>query len=560
MDVKLNRRSFIGGLAGMIAGAFPFTSYGQGTDQEVKAMRPPGRFGDINPNTIYDVCIIGSGFAGAVLGEALARHGVKTVILESGPDPRGNAVDPRFQQLNAFRSIGPIDYPVNTSRFRGVGGTSWLWGGVCTRLHPADLAPNAYAPAGASWPIRYEELEPFYQRAEETLRVRGGPRSKYDPPRSKVYPFPSDRNVGPLQSLLNNAGIIISDMPFSTSVQRKSSFLTDRYGPMVLMTDRHLPDFQKSSSGNFFSEITVTRLLADPSGVVTGAEVRDLDRNVKITRARVFVVACGGLESPRLLLLSRSARFPNGIGNDHDLVGRFFTEHSGKSFAGRVKIGWSSFGFYNLRGFSYQYYEQFKKLGLGGMRLAFDLDPGIDKSDIMAVNLSKMVKGIFTPSLGITIGFEIKPSPENRVTLDVKAKDYFGNAIGNLYMRESDDDARTLDSGTEIVRKIIPALKLENVEELPRNPWAHHHMGTCRMGDNPRTSVVDRNLQVHGMKNLFVAGSSVFVTSGTAHPTLTLTALSLRLSEFLRTQLRDGAFSSLSAIRRAALRGANVSA
>ena len=136
----------------------------------------------------------------------------------------------------------------------------------------------------------------------------------------------------------------------------------------------------------------------------------------------------------------------------------------------------------------------------------------------------------------------MKPCPENRVTLDSEVKDYFGNPVANLFLNESQEDVMTVERARPIVRKIYADLGAENLEELPRNFWARHHMGTCRMGDNPRTSVVDRNLQVHGTSNLFVAGSSAFVTSGTAHPTLTLTALSLRLWDHLRLQLRNGAF------------------
>ena len=104
---------------------------------------------------------------------SLVKHGIKTVILESGPDPRGKSIDPRFQQLDSYRSSGPIEYPVVSSRFRGVGGTSWLWGGMCPRLHPIDFEKNSYTPPGASWPISYEDLQPYYEQAEQALRVRG---------------------------------------------------------------------------------------------------------------------------------------------------------------------------------------------------------------------------------------------------------------------------------------------------------------------------------------------------------------------------------------------------
>ena len=333
---QLNRRSFLAGLGYMIA-AFSIPDLGF-TVQPHRAPDPGDRtrrFADIDDNMIFDVCIIGSGFAGAILGNALVKHGIRTVILESGPDPREQSIDPRFQQLDILRSSGPIDYPVMNAHFRGVGGTSGLWGGMCTRLHPSDFENNSYAPAGASWPITYADLEPYYERAETALRVRGGKQTDFHPPRRIDYLFPPDRDVGPVESLLQKVGISVSDIPFSTSEHAHPSILNGRYGPFVRMTESYLPGFQASPYAALIPEVTVTRLLVDEPGCIRGAEVRDLDRNVKIVRARIYVVACGGLESPRLLQLSRSPGFPNGIGNNHDLVGRYFMEHRPVSYSGR---------------------------------------------------------------------------------------------------------------------------------------------------------------------------------------------------------------------------------
>jgi choline dehydrogenase-like flavoprotein len=550
-QIRLDRRSFLVKLGASLAalsasGLNSSTHAAQPAEPKLRA----GRFGDIDENTMFDVCIIGSGFAGAILGASLARQNIKTVILESGPDPRGKSIDPRFQKLDQYRSSGPLEYPVVSSRFRGVGGTSWLWGGMCPRLHPMDFEQNSYTPRGVSWPISYKDLESYYEQAEQALRVRGGKRSRHHPAKSSDYPLPPDRDVSSLESILQQAGITISDVPYSTPKDRESSFLSDRFGPFVRMTDSHLPEFQKSAYGNLISEVTVTRLLADESGSIVGAEIRDLDRNIKKLRARFYVVACGGLETPRLLLLSRSDRFPDGIGNNHDLVGRFFMEHRPARFNGQIRLGWQTFTLPQLKGKSYQFYEESKSLGFGGMAFSFDLEGAVDGQQIRAGEIGKAFNRLSTRNLEITVETETKASPENRVTLDPEAKDYFGNPGISLFVSESDEDARTVNRGKKMARKIYADLGAEGVEELPRNFWAHHHMGTCRMGANARTSIVDGNLRVHGMTNLFVAGSSVFVTSGVANPTLTLTGLSLRLSEYLRSQLRSGALPALHENRR----------
>jgi choline dehydrogenase-like flavoprotein len=254
------------------------------------------------------------------------------------------------------------------------------------------------------------------------------------------------------------------------------------------------------------------------------------------------VVACGGLETPRLLLLSRAAGFPQGIGNNRDLVGRFFMEHRTLDFKGHVSIGWRTFSLYRLGGQSHQFYEAFKNDGLGGVTFNFWLPGAIDRHEIKTGEFGKVLTRLGTRQLQISFDYEMKPSPENRVTLDTKNRDYFGYPGTNLFLSETEEDRKTLSGGQKIARKIFADLGVEQVEELPRSGWGHHHMGTCRMGENPQTSVVDANLRVHGTKNLFLAGSSVFVTSGTANPTLTLTALTFRLADHLLAQLQKGVF------------------
>jgi choline dehydrogenase-like flavoprotein len=385
-------------------------------------------------------------------------------------------------------------------------------------------------------------LEPYYEQAEKALRVRGGKRSQHHPPTKTDYPIPADRNVSPLESMLKQIGIVISDIPFSTSIHRAPSFVESRFGPYVLMTDSYIPSFQKSGFGNLISNATVTRLVVDSNGIVASAEIKDLDRNVKMLRARAYVIACGALESPRLLLLSRSSLFPNGIGNNHDLVGRCFMEHRETKLRGRVSIDWRTFNASPLRAQSYQFYRDFKSLGLGGMSLVFALESALHGLAIKSDELGKSLNEFTTRNLTIFVETEMKPLSENRVTLDKAIKDYFGSPGINLFLNESEQDLRTVERGSKIARKIFADLGVEQIEALPRNTWGHHHMGTCRMGDNARSSVVDRDLRVHGTKNLFIAGSSVFVTSGTANPTLTLTALSLKLADHLRSQLQKSGF------------------
>jgi choline dehydrogenase-like flavoprotein len=474
------------------------------------------------------VCIVGSGFAGAILAESLVRHGIRTIVLESGFDAGAPPLDPRLKPLEVFRSSGPLDYPVARTRFRGVGGTSWLWGGFCTRLQPADFEENAFTPRDCRWPIRYRDIEPYYERAERSLQVSGGPESKLHPPRRSSYPSTLMTDDSYLRSMFGKVGVAVSPQSLSIPAAR------------VALT--HLPAFQASSHGTLIQGGTVTRLITQGNGRLTAAEVKDLDRNVKTVRARVYVVACGGLESPRLLLLSRTAEFPNGIGNNHDVVGRYFMEHSNVGFTATARIRLTRVIRDRAFDISYQYYDDFKKRGLGGMRLDMIIDAVLG-TEVRGWQFRSIAGKLWSPELRIGAGVEMEPSSRNRVTLDPDIRDHFGNPAANVYVGDSEADLKTREEARRVVRRLYTSLGAKDVQESPRRSWAHHHIGTCRMGDNPQTSVVDQNLRVHGTSNLFVAGSAVFVTSGCSGPTLTLTALSLRLADHIRTQMNAGVFN-----------------
>jgi choline dehydrogenase-like flavoprotein len=222
-------------------------------------------------------------------------------------------------------------------------------------------------------------------------------------------------------------------------------------------------------------------------------------------------------------------------------------EHRTIRFHGRVRA--NSFQIYPQVGRSFQFDEEFRHKGLGSFLMGFILMT-VRRGDFSLRDLGGLWDGVTSaldrikrPELRISASPEMPPFPENRVTLDSQVKDYFGNPAVNLHLNESEKERRVAQQATQVIRQIYADLNAEQVRELDRG-WSHHHMGTCRMGSNPKTSVVDRALRVHGTSNLFVAGSSVFVTSGSANPTLTLTALSLRLADYLHSQLRDRSLSA----------------
>ena len=215
-------------------------------------------------------------------------------------------------------------------------------------------------------------------------------------------------------------------------------------------------------------------------------------------------------------MLSKSSTFPNGIGNDHDLVGRFFMEHPNLNLFGSIP------GMAAVRhelGRCHQFYQEFKQRGLGSIILV--VGRSSDEPD----------------TLQISVTFEMQPQAENRIRLEDTRLDIFGNPIATLPLTFSEKDQQTMDAGRTLVNDIFQRLGGSFLREDDLS-WSHHHLGTCRMGSDPATSVIDGNLKVHVSPNLYVAGSAGFVTAGASHPTVAITALSHRLAEHLDERLQ----------------------
>lgn len=492
--------------------------------------------GILDSSEPFDVCIIGSGFAGTILGNSLVSRGVRTVILESGNTLIRWFADSRLRQLAAYNTSGNANYLTSNTKARAIGGNSNFWTGRAERLHPIDFEKNAYTPTSNPWPITYNEIEPYYEQAEKTLRVRGGALSEYHPPRKNILPLPPSTDISALKAMYAKVGVTIDDSPTATPTKGWRFFRLHK---------ELLPAFTASPHALLVTGVTVTRLNTDSNRRVVGAEVRTMDGTTKIVRSRLYVVACGGIESPRLLLLSHSELYPNGIGNAYDRVGRGFNEHPGVNFFAKIPHTRNTLYPSHKIGRTHQYYDEFKRQGLGGVLPVF-IQSWIFPNHLMSFKLSKIPKNISymlsrLSKAQIYIGTinEQYPDDENRVTLDERSKDYFGNPLANLSLRFTEIDRKTLTRTRQLIRSIFAQLNAQDIRESELT-WSRHHIGTCRMGDNPKTSVVDRDLRVHEASNLYVAGSETFVTGGAEPPVLTITALAHRLADHLTTRLEKG--------------------
>jgi glucose dehydrogenase len=487
----------------------------------------PKNFGALDVAEPYDACIVGAGPSGLIVGTLLARRGMRTLVLESGYTMARWVLDRRVQSLADYEVSGDANYPAKRTKARLVGGNSNFWTGRCERFHPSDFGQHPYTPARNPWPISYRDLEPHYEQAEELLRVRGGELSAWMPPRSGPLPLPARGDISGLRQPFAAAGVTVDVAPTATP----------RHGLRFFrMQNEILPAALCSPNLTLVSGATVTRLLADEDRRITGAETRTLGGGCKLARARLFLIACGGIETPRLLLLSHSEQFPKGIGNHHDRVGRGFNEHPSLNFYSKVRHTRATLYPRHKIGRIHQFYETLRPRGLGSIDISVIqswLFPHhlLPPQDLL-LDLGRALGRVVRPTLYMGPNIEMRPADENRVTLSASRRDLFGNPLAHLHFSFGEDDRRTLEGARALVLDLFHRLGADSIREGPLT-YSRHHIGSCRMGTDPHTSVVDPDLRVHEARNLYLLGSETFVTGGAVTPVLTIVALAFRLADHL---------------------------
>jgi choline dehydrogenase-like flavoprotein len=526
---------------------------------------------DLEPNTSIraDICIVGAGAAGITLATMLDGYSLSVCLIESGD----HSPDEPTQALYDLEISG---YPVREnfmSRARYFGGTSNIWAGRSMKMTELDVSQREWIPE-SGWPITYAELERYYSSAEHMLRLPSFKRTETKILQHKISPAET--------RLLDN-----DDLTPTVSVWAKSPM---RFGAAYKSQLRH------SVNISVFLNANATQILLNPAGTrVDGIRVATLGGKAFHVMARRFVLSCGGMENPRLLLVSRDVQ-KKGVGNQYDVVGRYFMDHPRAVF-GRVKLqrpfrlpallgvpirdGIAQLGirlsddvqkreallnhyltferrWSDQSAMAYQSFIHTMKIllrkgysgsrfGLFGAKLTKipELIYLLAPRELMPHSLYRILKGM-TDNIrkGVTelivVNYcEQAPNPTSRLYLS-NERDHLQMNRLILDWKVGDPETRSLLRLQELVNSSLKQNGIgyvyDNSEVVNKLQYtdASHHIGTTRMSDNPRKGVVDRNCRVHGVTNLFVAGSSVFPTSGYANPTLSIVALAIRLAEHLK--------------------------
>ena len=514
-----------------------------------------------------DICIVGSGAAGITLARELNDQPFKICLLEAG----GFDYDVQTQALYRGSSVGFSYYPLEATRLRMFGGTTMHWGGASRPLDPMDFEARDWVPH-SGWPFGYDHLAPFYKRAHPVLEL--GP---------FVY------SSKPLEARGLRAAKFASHALRNEVLQQSTP---TRFG------NTYREELRRSRNIDVYLRANVVEIETDSAGkLVHRLRVATLAGNDFSVTAKIFILAAGGIENPRLLLNSDRIN-RQGVGNTNGLVGRFFMEHP-------VAL-WGSAGSLAPLDLSLRYYEDrvlvsmrnqttpdttfwgfvtpspdtLRRHKLLNCGIALRRPPESEVPGIVSARGIKnaIVEGKWPEQLATHIGnvvrdlndvalhsarkvagweslpdqveiqywAEPEPNPDSRIYLS-KERDALGQRRSVLDWRLTDRDTRNIRTflhlfATEVGQAGIGRLRIDpRVEADDLQPvlsGSYHHMGTTRMHSDPRRGVVDANCRMHEVANLYIAGSSVFPAAGHANPTLTIVALALRLADHVKNVMR----------------------
>jgi choline dehydrogenase-like flavoprotein len=545
------------------------------------------------PSDEVDFVIVGSGAAGGILAKELAGHGFKVVVLEQGPyltekdfvhdeikvlqeDLLTN--HPKLQPTT-FRKT-PEDKAKQQRALvygRLVGGTSVHFTANFWRLHEIDFIERSKVGAipGANlvdWPITYGDLEPYYTKVEWEIGVSGlAGASPFDPPRSKPYPMPPL----PVKSsgvIFERAARLLGWNPFPAPMAILSQTYAGRsacvncgfclgFGCEVGAKSSSLATAVRMAEKSGHCEIRansyVHRIEMNDRGFVTGVTYFDAQRNAVLQRARAVLVCANGAETPRLLLLSANKQFPDGLANSSGLVGKNLMLNSAA-----VSVGVFDEPLNDYRGFAvsrvlHDFYELDRaKVGFyggGGLDARFDLTPiGFALGSLppgsprWGKDYKSMLQNNFVRTMEVFGHGTSLAREENSFSLDAELKDAWGLPALRMTYKDHPDDIKLANWLGARSLELLDAAGAKQRWTLPvaEQEFAVHLLGTCRMGSDAKTSVINSDHRTHDVKNLFLCDGSSLVTSGRGQPTMTIEALAFRAADRITALAKRGEISA----------------
>lgn len=530
-----------------------------------------------------DAVIIGAGASGAAAAKVLTEQGLRVVALEKGPwrtkesfggDELANVnrynlwpdplLNPRTSRTSA-EAEAEIDPFCPVPQM--VGGGTVHWQGWLPRFTPDDfrlrtVAGDLPGTTLADWPISYDELEPYYDAVEWAFGVSGqAGANSFEGPRRRGYPCPPMPQSRYAEKFHDGCAKLgwnsfptpqaALSRPFNgrpaTVVSAFAQQHGDPTGTRSSALNVFIPDALATGRYELRPESYVRELVLDERGRIKAAVYEDAAGIVFEQEADVFLLACGAVETARLMLMSTSTRFPNGLANSNDLVGRNVTFHeysaSVATFDDPINA-WAGGGYVSAS--SFQFYEHDASRGFvsgghiaaAGVGIPLPINWGLPGKPTWGAEAKQVDRDYFNHSMAVAMVLHDMPQHDNRVDLDDTVVDAWGLPVARITLTPHDND---LAQGRFLVDRCGEILEAAGGKDVTKvyaekvtGNCSHQH-GTARMGDDPETSVTDRHCRTHEVDNLFIVDGSPFPTATGANPTLTIMANAWRVAEFITT-------------------------
>ncbi|KNB54300.1 glucose-methanol-choline oxidoreductase [Streptomyces caatingaensis] len=517
------------------------------------------RFSDADE---VDLVVVGCGAGGATLAQRMSRHGWSVVCLEAGPfwDPDSDWVSDEAASHHLYWTdprvidgADPVPLGANNSG-RGVGGSTVHFAGYTPRFHPSDFRTYSEDGVGADWPLSYGELRPYYERIEQELPVAGQFWPWGDP---HAYPHAPHPVGGNGEVFLRGAAalgiearvgpVAITNGRFGNRphcVYRGFCLQGCKVNAKASTLITHVPD-ALAHGAEIRAESMVTGIELDARGRrATGVRYVRHGRE-RFQRAKVVAVAGYSIETPRLLLNSTSRRFPDGLCNDHDLVGRYVMVQGAPQVSGRFTEEVRQYKAPPPEVTSEQFYETDPSRPFVRGFSVQNVSPlPITWAEHVAAqghwgeDLRRYMEDyVHWATLGALC--ELLPLPGNRVTL-ADEKDRYGLPVARFTYSQCDNDRRLIRAAEAVMQDILRAAGASEVMTIDRYA---HLVGGCRMARDPEHGVVDADLRTFAVRNLLITDGSVLPTQGSANPALTIMALVDRAAERLAAAGASGGAS-----------------
>ncbi|ODT20845.1 MAG: gluconate 5-dehydrogenase [Mesorhizobium sp. SCN 65-12] len=526
-----------------------------------------------------DVVIIGAGASGAAAAKVLCEAGMKVVALEKGPWRRKESFGgDELANINRY-NLWP-DPMLNPRTWREtaadkarlemfcpvpqmVGGGTVHWQGWLPRFTPNDFRLRTVAGelAGTSladWPVSYDEIEPYYLKVEWAFGVSGeAGANRFEGPRSGGYPCPPMPMSRYAQKFHQGCSALgwnsfptpqaALSRPFGGRKATVVSAFAQQHGDPTGTRSSALNVFipHAVATGNFElrPDCLVRELVLDSQGRIRAAIYQDAGGNLVEQEAGLFILACGAVETARLMLLSKSGRFPNGLANGSDLVGRNVTFHEYSAAVGTYEdpiYAWAGGGYVSAS--TFQHYEHDDSRGfvsgghvaVAGVGIPLPINWHLPGAPGWGAEAKKVDRENFNHSLAVAMVLHDMPRHDNRVDLDDEVVDAWGLPVARVTLEAHENDLAQgrylIDRGADIL-EASGARSVNKVYAQRVTGNCSHQHGTARMGDDPGLSVLNRWCRAHEVENLYAVDGSPFPTGTGANPTLTIMANAWRVAD-----------------------------